>query len=106
MDEGFGYTSSFLELNNPLRREVAHIRLQKRNGRKSITTIVGLEQDLDFRRLLKAFKKNFKCIGSLDVADNNDVLAIKLSGDQRENVKEFLLQEEIILDEECIIIHG
>lgn len=106
MDEEFSCTSRFLELDNPLRREVVHIRLQKRNGRKSITTIVGLEQDLDFRRLLKAFKKNFKCIGSLDVADNNDVLAIKLSGDQRENVKDFLLQEEIILDEECIIIHG
>lgn len=87
-------------------REVVHIRLQKRNGRKSLTTIAGLGQDLDFRRLLKAFKKKFKCIGSLDVVDDDKVLAIRLSGDQRENVQNFLLEEEIILDKNNIIIHG
>lgn len=105
MDE---YTQFSLknEMDKELRREVAHLRVQKRSGRKSITTITGLEQDLDFPRLLKAFKKNFKCIGSLDIQDDNFVVAIKLSGDQRENVREFLLQEEIITDDTCIIIHG
>lgn len=93
--------------NDFLRREVAHLRLQKRNGRKSITTITGLEQDLDFIRILRALKKKFKCIGSLDIKDGTDiVLAIKLSGDQRENVKNFLLSEEIIPEERNIIIHG
>ena len=102
------YNHNFLPLENDfLRREVAHLRLQKRNGRKSITTITGLEQDLDFVRLLRAFKKKFKCIGSLDIEEKtNIVLAIKLSGDQRENVKNFLLLEEIIPDERNIIIHG
>ena len=70
---------------------------------ESITTISGLKQDLDFPRLLRAFKKTFKCIGALDVNDDI-VFAIKLSGDQRDNVKNFLLKEEIILDENCIII--
>ncbi len=102
------YNNNFLPLENDfLRREVAHLRLQKRNGRKSITTITGLEQDLDFVRLLRAFKKKFKCIGSLDIEEKtNIVLAIKLSGDQRENVKNFLLSEEIIPEERNIIIHG
>lgn len=89
------------------KKEVAHVRIQKRNGRKSITTVSGLEQDLDFVKLLKAFKKSFQCIGSLDVKTGTDiVLAIKLSGDQRENVKNFLLSEEIIPDEKNIIVHG
>ena len=102
------YNNNFLPFENDfLRHEVAHLRLQKRNGRKSITTITGLEQDLDFVRLLRAFKKRFKCIGSLDIKDKtNIVLAIKLSGDQRENVKNFLLSEKIIPDEKNIIIHG
>ena len=78
---------------------------EKRSGRKNITTISGLNQDLDFPRLLKAFKKSFKCIGALDV-EGDIVIAIKLSGDQRDNIKNFLLKEEIILDENCIIIHG
>tara|TARA_B100001248_G_scaffold262249_1_gene256964 strand:- start:1318 stop:1629 length:312 start_codon:yes stop_codon:yes gene_type:complete len=86
-------------------REVVHIRIQKRSGRKHITTLTGLKQDLDFPRLLKAFKKSFKCIGALDVQDDI-VIAITLSGDQRDNIKNFLLKEEIILDENCIIIHG
>lgn len=93
------------DLDEILHREIVHLRIQKRSGRKHITTITGLGQDLDFIRLLKAFKKNFKCIGSLDI-QNEDVIAIKLSGDQRENIRDFLLQEEIITDENCIIIHG
>lgn len=102
------YHSNYSVFENEfLRREVAHLRLQKRNGRKSITTITGLEQDLDFVRLLRAFKKRFKCIGSLDIMDKTDiVLAIKLSGDQRENVKNFLLSEKIIPEERNIIVHG
>jgi translation initiation factor 1 len=88
-----------------INREVVHLRIQKRSGRKHVTTISGLKQDLDFPRLLRAFKKTFKCIGALDVNDDI-VLAIKLSGDQRDNVKNFLLKEEIILDENCIIMHG
>ena len=88
-----------------INREIVHLRIQKRSGRKHVTTISGLKQDLDFPRLLRAFKKSFKCIGALDVIDDI-VLAIKLSGDQRDNVKKFLLKEEIILDENCIIIHG
>lgn len=106
MDTEFAFSKSAGNDFFDLKREVAHIRLQKRNGRKSITTICGLEQDLDFPKLLRAFKKNFKCIGSLDIDDNNNVIAIKLSGDQRENVQDFLLQEEIITDKDNIIIHG
>ena len=71
-----------------INREVVHIRIQKRSGRKHITTLTGLKQDLDFPRLLKAFKKSFKCIGALDVQDDI-VIAITLSGDQRDNIKNF-----------------
>lgn len=93
-------------LDEVINREVVHIRIQKRNGRKHVTTITGLGQDLDFVRLLKAFKKSFQCIGSLDIREDDFVVAMKLSGDQRDNVKKFLLKEEIILYENDIIIHG
>lgn len=93
-------------LDEVINREVVHLRIQKRNGRKHVTTISGLGQDLDFVRLLKAFKKSFQCIGSLDIQENDVVVALKLSGDQRNNVKDFLLREEIILDENDIIVHG
>lgn len=93
-------------LDEVINREVVHIRVQKRSGRKHVTTITGLGQDLDFVRLLKALKKNFQCIGSLDIQNDDFVVAMRLSGDQRNNVKDFLLQEQIILSENDIIIHG
>ena len=45
-----------------------HIRCQQRNGKKCITSIQGLANlhpDLDFKKLLKAFKKQFSCNGSI-----------------------------------------
>ena len=34
-----------------------HIRIQQRNGRKTLTTVQGLPSELSFKRLLKTFKK-------------------------------------------------
>ena len=34
-----------------------HIRVQQRNGRKCITTVTGLAEDLDQKRILRYFKK-------------------------------------------------
>jgi hypothetical protein len=33
------------------------IRIQQRNNKKTLTTLQGLPNDLDFKRILKAFKK-------------------------------------------------
>ena len=38
-----------------------HIRVQQRNGRKCITTVQGLKDDLDAKRICRAMKKNFQC---------------------------------------------
>jgi translation initiation factor 1 (eIF-1/SUI1) len=34
------------------------VRIQQRNGRKCITTIQGLDADLDLGRIMKNMKKN------------------------------------------------
>ena len=34
-----------------------HIRLQQRNGRKTLTTVQGISDDYDKKKLVKAFKK-------------------------------------------------
>lgn len=39
-----------------------HVRVQQRSGRKCITTVQGLADDLDLKRILKAFKKNFRYV--------------------------------------------
>ena len=42
-----------------------HIRVQQRNGRKCITTVQGLADDLDILKITRALKKTFKCNGSV-----------------------------------------
>ena len=42
-----------------------HIRVQQRTGRKSITTVSGLNPELDFKLLLKELKRKFSCNGSI-----------------------------------------
>lgn len=36
-----------------------HIRIQQRNGRKTLTTVQGISADYDKKKLVKAFKKVF-----------------------------------------------
>ena len=119
-----------------------HIRMQMRNGRKSITTVQvrvvgvvvlhicltactcrllnawrgfrcgvclrrsnqGLDDDLDLKRILRAWKKNFNCNGA-HLIDKEKGEIIQLQGDQRANVRDFLVDQEICRAER-IVVHG
>ncbi len=81
-----------------------NIRIQQRTTRKRITTVQGLDQELDLKRILKTLKKTHNCNGTLIKSQEyGDVL--KMSGDQRQNVRRFLIENEIV-SKENIIIHG
>lgn len=80
------------------------IRIQQRRGRKSITIVQGLASDLSLKRILKAWKNSFKCNGAI-VEDEEEGKIIQLQGDQRQNVHDFLINEEIN-HEDDIIVHG
>ena len=84
-----------------------HIRVQQRNGKKSITTIQGLEDDLDLKRICKAMRSAFNCNGNV-VVNEEEGDVIQLQGDQRDNVKEWLLAQEIISknEQDRFVIHG
>ncbi|KAJ3214587.1 Eukaryotic translation initiation factor eIF-1 [Dinochytrium kinnereticum] len=81
-----------------------HIRIQQRNGRKTLTTVQGLPEELDQKRILKAFKKEFACNGTV-VEDEELGEVIQLQGDQRLKVQQFLVQQEITTKEK-VKIHG
>mmetsp|Transcript_4966 Transcript_4966/g.15598 ORF Transcript_4966/g.15598 Transcript_4966/m.15598 type:complete len:110 (-) Transcript_4966:648-977(-) len=81
-----------------------HIRVQQRNGRKCITTVQGLADDLDVKRICKAFKKNFQCNGAV-TKDSELGEIIQLSGDQRTNVNDFLVDQQICSKGQ-VVIHG
>merc|ERR1711862_402866 len=82
-----------------------HVRVQQRNGRKCITTVAGLADDLDMKRICKAFRKNFSCNGAIQIDEETDGEVIQLSGDQRTNVMDFLVDQEICHKED-VVLHG
>lgn len=107
-----------MNLINPLdiksdlynRHKEIHIKIQQRNGKKSFTIIEGLDKiDLPTNKtpdeflndVSKKFKKSFNCMSTVIKSDNT----IKLSGDQRDNIKEFLVNMKLV-NEDQIKIHG
>jgi len=84
--------------------DYVHIRVQQRNGRKSLTTIQGLKKGFDYKKVLKAFKKEFCCNGTV-VDDTELGQVIQLQGDQRKNVSVFLVENKIAKKDK-IKIHG
>lgn len=74
---------------------LVHIRIQQRNGRKTLTTVQGLESQFDKKKLVRAFKKEFACNGTVvEHPEYGEV--IQLQGDQRNNVCQFLTKIGIV----------
>ncbi|XP_066309862.1 protein translation factor SUI1 homolog isoform X2 [Miscanthus floridulus] len=72
-------------------KDYVHVRIQQRNGRKSLTTVQGLKKEYSYNKILKDLKKEFCCNGTV-VQDPELGQAIQLQGDQRKNVATFLVQ--------------
>ena len=81
-----------------------HIRVQQRTGKKMLTTIQGLPEDLDSKKVLKYFKDTFHCGGKVSVTQDLGTI-IMLQGDQRKDIYDFLVSQEIV-SKEKITIHG
>lgn len=83
---------------------IIHIRIQQRNGRKTLTTVQGISKDYDFKKIVKACKKEFACNGTVvDHPEYGEV--IQLQGDQRVNIRDFLRKIGIAKDDQ-LKVHG
>jgi len=86
-------------------KNYVHLRVVQRNGKKRVTIIEGLEDDLDLKRIAQALQKTLKCGGHV-VDDAEHGLVIQLTGDQRLQVRDFLLEEGIVPSKNHIKVHG
>ncbi|XP_057600653.1 eukaryotic translation initiation factor 1-like [Hippopotamus amphibius kiboko] len=81
-----------------------HIRIQQRNGRKTLTTVQGITDDYDKKKLVKAFKKKFACNGTvIEHPEYGEV--IQLQGDQHKNICQFLVEIGLAKDDQ-LKVHG
>ena len=81
-----------------------HIRIQQRNGRKSVTLVQGLPPKLNMKKVIQYFKRNFCCNGTIIETENGDKV-LQVTGDQRKNVADFLITEKICRKEQ-VKLHG
>ncbi|XP_013381113.1 eukaryotic translation initiation factor 1 [Lingula anatina] len=94
-DEGLGITGQ---------ESLIHIRIQQRNGRKTLTTVQGLSTVYDLKKIVKACKKEFACNGTVvDHPEYGEV--IQMQGDQRNHVRDFL-KSMGLAKEDQIKVHG
>lgn len=83
-----------------------HLWIKMRHGRKSTTLLEGMStvETLSIEqnriKLLSSLKKSLSCNGYL--VDSNSLC---LNGDQRAGVKQFLVENKIIVEDK-IMIHG
>jgi translation initiation factor 1 len=105
MDLKFNNTDDLFSLDdaeNFFTNSKVTVCVQKRNGRKCITTITGMEDDLDLKKIVSYFKKTYSCNGSI-LKDEKYGEVITFSGDQKENFYNFLIQEQINKPDDIII---
>ncbi|XP_063697032.1 eukaryotic translation initiation factor eIF1 [Culicoides brevitarsis] len=83
---------------------LVHIRIQQRNGRKTLTTVQGLSKDYDLKKIVRACKKEFACNGTvIEHAEYGEVL--QLQGDQRENICQWLTKAGLAKSDQ-LKVHG
>lgn len=63
-----------------------------------------MADDLDVKKIARALKKTFQCNGTVtDDPELGEIL--QLSGDQRTNIRQFFVDQEVC-HEDQIVIHG
>ncbi len=85
-----------------------HVRVQQLNKKSFITTIAHMDDDLDLKRISRAMARAFSCSGTI-IQNKEYGEVIQLSGDQRENVKAWLIEMQILTPAEAkerLILHG
>ena len=81
-----------------------HIRIQQRNGRKTLTTVQGIAPQYDLKKIIRACKKTFCCNGTV-VEHSEYGEVIQFQGDQRNNICQFLTTNAIAKPSQ-LKVHG
>ena len=81
------------EIEN-INKETIEIITKKRNAKKIITQLKGLNSDYNKKALLSEFKKLFSCNGSL-VEDKDNEIFIQLNGNHKLLLNNFLIENNI-----------
>jgi translation initiation factor SUI1 len=88
--------------DNPFEVSKVTIVVDKRGGKKCTTNVIGMADDLDLKKILSYIKKTHNCSGSI-LKDDKYGEVMSFTGDQKENIYNFLIHEEIYKKEDIIV---
>jgi translation initiation factor 1 len=91
------------ELNE--KKDNVHIRVHQRTARSHLTSIQGLNKDLDLKLILKALKKKFATNGTIVKKEETNESVIQLQGDIGEELKKYLVDNNICSND-GVKVHG
>jgi translation initiation factor SUI1 len=83
-----------------------HVRTQQM-GRKWVTTLEGLDTDLDQKRIAKAMQRDLHCAAKVSTT-KEETEVITLQGDQRDVLTEWLVTNMVLTEKEGkerLVIH-
>lgn len=103
IDKKMSFDDPFFK-NDVRNNYMIHIRFQQRNARKFITTVEGMPDDLDVKKILRYIRKVYHTNGCI-VDDDHGSPIIQLQGDKRKDVYEAFTQWNIA-PKENITVHG
>ncbi|EAN93618.1 putative Eukaryotic translation initiation factor 1 [Trypanosoma cruzi] len=85
-------------VQDALEAQKVHIRVQQRKGKKFVTSVQGLNQALNFRRISREFQRRWGCNGTVIVTPDAGTV-IQLQGNWSEEIKKFLLDENMATEQ-------
>jgi len=83
-----------------------HVRTQQM-GKKWITTLEGLDSDLDQKRIAKAMQRDLHCAAKVSTT-KEETEVITLQGDQRSILTEWLVTNMVLTEKEGkerVVVH-
>ncbi|CAH6419474.1 Translation initiation factor SUI1 [uncultured virus] len=101
----FGDFDDIHDLGTKITNNKIHIRLHQRNSRKTITSVEGLDEKFDLKRISSTLRKKFNCRGSSTTDPDTELTILEFSGDQRNKIRSFLITESIA-EAGDITVHG
>jgi len=92
----------FDDIEEQLNTKKVVIHVQKRNGRQCFTIISDMAEDLDLNKICRYLKKTLNCGGNV-LKDETLGEVIRLTGDQKQSVIDFFIEQEIYKADEITL---
>lgn len=98
------FENTFNDFENELKTQKVVIQVQRRNVRQCYTIVSDIAEDLDVKKMCRYLKKTLNCGGNV-LNDKELGEIMRLTGDQKQEVIDFFIREEIY-NADNIILKG